>query len=126
MNSEAVSHPKKVVFVVDDDAGVLFLVNYWFIKHRFIPITFPDAKSMIATLDNVSPDMILLDVRLNSEDGRMVCQHLKEDRKLTAPIVLFSSYPEYLKEDLNQWSASGFIQKGSDYYQMAKELELFF
>lgn len=127
MNSIAASdssRTKKVIFVVDDDESVLFLVNYWFVRNRFLPITFSDTQNMIETLKTVRPDLILLDVRLSNEDGRSVCQHLKEERKLSVPIVLFSSYLQY-SEKVDQWSASGFIEKSSDYYKIAKALEPF-
>ncbi len=81
----------RTLFIVDDDYDILLSLGIWFRKMGFMVDTFENSRNLFTALDESTPDLILLDINLQGEDGREICKTVKSDLKLSCPVILFSA-----------------------------------
>ena len=98
------------LYIIDDEEDILFSLFIWFKKIGYEVKTFSNSKDLLKNFGQQQPDLILLDVNLNGEDGREVCKVLKTELRCHAPVLLFSANP-YNGENYKQCKAAGFINK---------------
>jgi diguanylate cyclase (GGDEF)-like protein len=98
----------KMIFIVDDQPGIAFLIEE-LLKIGNPDFLFQYINSGIKTLEalkSVTPDLILLDVRMPEMDGIEVCRIIKEDPAWKfIPIIMLTGLST--KEDLAQCLAAG-------------------
>lgn len=84
--------PAKRIFIVDDDESIHDIINLIF-EHDFVHGVLKADGLENAILD-FSPDIILMDIRMENADGRELCNLLKNNPQTAHfPIVLFSALP---------------------------------
>jgi DNA-binding response OmpR family regulator len=85
---------KKIIMAVDDDDDMLALVSIILSKSGY-DVRSDTTSTIINTIPDVHPDLIILDVNLKEEDGSEICKTLK-DNVFTSkiPIILFSATPD--------------------------------
>ncbi|RBQ06306.1 response regulator [Pedobacter miscanthi] len=84
--------PAKRIFIVDDDETIHDIINLIF-EHDFVHGVLKADGLENAILD-FSPDIILMDIRMENADGRELCNLLKNNPQTAHfPIVLFSALP---------------------------------
>ncbi len=110
---------KNIIYIIDDEADILFSLSYWFTKTGYDVETFLNSKDLLDTLADKKPDLVLLDVNLNGEDGREICRHIKKAYNLSIPVILFSANPAN-GENFKQCEAVDFINKPFSLVEMSK------
>lgn len=75
----------KKIFIVEDDLNIRELVIYALKNSGFDAQGFPDAAPFYKELEKALPDLIILDIMLEGEDGFAILQTLKS-RAETKPI----------------------------------------
>lgn len=101
------------LFIVDDDYDILLSLGIWFKKMGYDVSTFENSKTMFNALNMASPDLILLDINLQGEDGRDICKKLKRESDIGCPVILFSAnYPAL--ESCKENCADGILHKPFD------------
>lgn len=80
------------VLIVDDDKSALTLLNIMLKRTGFQPVVAEDADQALALLDQMTPDLIILDYMLPGMNGIELCQLLRQ-RPDTAslPILMLSA-----------------------------------
>ena len=111
-----------LIFIVDDDDDTLFAMEYWLKRKGYVVKTFMNAVQMFQVIEETIPDMVLLDVYLNGEDGREICRYLKSKVKLKKPVFLISTFIDCSNDFTNYW-ADGFIQKPYSMRELAATIE---
>jgi CheY-like chemotaxis protein len=95
----------KRILVVDDEPDIMDVatVRLKHLGYEIIPAI--DAEEAVAILENVIPDLILLDLLLPKMQGDELCRKLKSDNRYkNIPVVLFTAsavrinFPEKIKE----------------------------
>jgi CheY-like chemotaxis protein len=82
---------KKKILCVDDDSGILKVIETALQAEGFEVYTAKDGYEMFNKLSTMIPDLILLDVLMPGMDGFEVCQRLKEDKDTeNIPVIMFS------------------------------------
>lgn len=83
---------KKNVLVVDDEVGALTLIGIMLERGGFNVLKAKDADSALATLDQRTPDLIILDVMMPGMNGIELCGVIRQ-RGETAqtPILILSA-----------------------------------
>jgi len=83
---------KKHVLVIDDDEAILDVVQEILTLAGYQVQTSLDGTCLHA-LESDLPDLILLDILLQGEDGRELCQQLKgREQTRHIPVILFSAH----------------------------------
>ena len=80
------------VLVVDDSADNRLLIEYVLSDEGYAVFTAVDGFDALAKVDDVRPDVILLDVMMPGMDGYQVCKALKADPTREAiPVVMLTA-----------------------------------
>ncbi|HZA60780.1 MAG TPA: response regulator, partial [Actinomycetota bacterium] len=83
---------QKRILVADDDPVILRLLQVNFGLEGFEVRTASRGEEAITAADELTPDIILLDVMMPGVDGWEVCRRLKEDERFKeTPIVFLSA-----------------------------------
>jgi DNA-binding response OmpR family regulator len=99
------------ILVVDDDTDILTVVEILLKMNHFSVRTISRWEDIHDTINNFSPDLILLDVALGGADGRQICKQLKiADETRHIPVILFSAHYDLLN-NIKEYLADGLITK---------------
>lgn len=83
---------KKNVLIVDDEIGALTLIGIMLERGGFNVLKAKDADSALATLDQTTPDLIILDVMMPGMGGIELCQVIRHrDDTEAIPVLILSA-----------------------------------
>ena len=103
---------EKTIFVVDDSLSNLSLAEEALEKYYRV-ITLSSAEKMYATLDKLTPDLILLDIAMPDESGFDAMKKLKaNERHAEIPVIFLTALTDTFNEALGiELGAVDFITK---------------
>ncbi len=88
----------KNILIVDNDHGTLEIIKKVLSDAGYNPISCSTYQEMLPLLYHTKIDIIILDIMLDNQDGRIICQQLKQNpRTSDIYIIMFSGYPEKLE-----------------------------
>jgi DNA-binding response OmpR family regulator len=103
---------KKKILLVEDEEGLRILYEEELKAEGYEVILAQNGKEAIRQLEEIRPDLIILDIVMPVMDGmEALGQIMGRERKI--PIVLHTSYPGY-REDFMSWAADAYVAKSSD------------
>ena len=100
----------KYILIVDDNLKNLQLIAKVLKDEGYLISLAQDGKNALAQLQQLTPDLILLDVMMPEMDGYELCRQIKKDERLCdIPVIFLTAKTQ--TEDL----AEGFSAGGVDY-----------
>ena len=95
-----------------DDSSDLLNVFPWILKKRgYDCVTTYYKDGLFYQLTKFTPSIIIIDVKLDAEDGRELCRSIKEDPVTkNIPVIICSGDP-YLLENFKECLADDFLEK---------------
>ncbi len=81
---------KPLILIVDDDPDILKVVEANLKLHGFETVTALNCADTEAALQEVTPDLIVLDLMLPDGDGVELCQRLRQEG-FTMPIIMLTA-----------------------------------
>jgi len=109
------------ILVIDDDMDILLLMKAVLDKNGMMPVVSADASIADTLINELEPDIVLLDVNIPMYDGREICRQIKKERP-ALPVLLFSARKVNAK-DIQQSGADGFLEKPFDITQMLELIQ---
>jgi excisionase family DNA binding protein len=107
------------VLIVDDDAGTRAFVRASLELEGFEVSEAESGTTGLATLEQETPDLILLDVMMPQMDGWEMLRRVQEQHGGAIPVVMFSGkVDETSAGEAEERGASGFIGKPFDPQQL--------
>lgn len=100
------------ILVVDDEADIRELYRCELEDEGFEVETAANSAHAALLVDEWSPQLVVIDVRLGCENGLDLLRQLVEKRRDLSTILL-SAYPGY-KDDFSSWLADAFLTKSGD------------
>ena len=102
------------ILVVDDDLDILVVMEILLSMKGFEVDVTSRWEQTFDKIKTFKPDLILLDVLISGNDGRIICKQLKseEDTK-KIPIIMFSAHPS-ASATIHEYGADDFIAKPFD------------
>jgi DNA-binding NarL/FixJ family response regulator len=85
----APAEPGGLVLIVDDDPDAREMLRAALAGAGLTPITAPDGAAALVLLDELTPDLILLDAVMPPPDGFETCRRIKQRVGLAATPVMF-------------------------------------
>jgi DNA-binding response OmpR family regulator len=79
----------KVIAIVEDEAELAALIDYNLRRHGYQPHVLPGIKGTLKALEQLRPDMVVLDVMLPEADGFELCRQIRHSTVLGRIPVLF-------------------------------------
>ncbi|MBC7216948.1 MAG: response regulator transcription factor [Candidatus Caldatribacterium sp.] len=109
------------VFLIDDNRFLLESLEFLINAQPGLRVVGKSTRGrgVISRLRKLNPDVVVLDVRLDEEDGLELLEKLKEE--LSIPVVMLSMYEEYEEEALRR-GAFAYLVKGRDVYDLYRTL----
>ena len=80
------------ILIVDDDAEIRLLLSRYLEKNGLQTSTAPDGRAMWRALDQISFDLVVLDLMLPGDDGLTLCRKLRA--KSDIPVIMLTARGE--------------------------------
>jgi two-component system phosphate regulon response regulator PhoB len=80
--------PKRIA-VVEDESELAALIEYNLRRHGYEPHLFSGSKGLLKSLEQLIPDLALLDVMLPDVDGFEICRNIRQSPVLARLPVIF-------------------------------------
>jgi len=98
------------ILVVDDEENIVELVKFNLEKEGYQVVTAYDGEEALKKVEDVHPNLIVLDLMLPKLDGFDVCRQIRKDSKLNKiPIIMLSAKGEEIDKILG-------LELGADDY----------
>lgn len=95
------SEDRKKILIVEDDVFIRDIYQVKFSQENFEVHVAEDGKKAVEKLQNIIPDIILLDIMMPYMNGMEVLRSIKEDERLkNIPIIILTNISE--KEKVNE------------------------
>jgi len=105
----------KKIMLVDDETELRDLVAMRLKSFGYEVYAAGNGDEAMILLDDIIPDLILLDVMMPGKDGYEICNEVKTNEKTShVPIILFTAKPEQkekLKSNYDFMAADDYILK---------------
>jgi len=103
----------KKILIVDDEIDVVEVVTVLLEHEGYEILKAYDGQEALDVIENVTPDLIILDIMMPKIDGVEVCKRMRKQEKLNEiPIVMFSAKLSAIdKKESFDAGADGFISK---------------
>jgi len=105
----------KKIMLVDDETELRDLVVMRLKSFGYEVCAAANGDEAMILLDDIIPDLILLDVMMPGKDGYEICNEIKTNEKTShVPIILFTAKPEQkekLKSNYDFMAADDYILK---------------
>jgi len=102
------------ILVVDDDLDILVVMEILLSMKGYEVEVTAKWENTFDKIESFKPDLILLDVLISGNDGRVLCKQLKsEPDKKNIPIIMFSAHPS-AAATIKEYGANDFIAKPFD------------
>ena len=89
----SLSPAKPVVYVVDDDQGVLGSLRFLLETDGFNVKTFRSGAALLSAVASNGPDCFVIDYKMPNMNGIDLANQLRK-RDIATPIVLITGYPD--------------------------------
>ncbi len=87
--TSALARQGPVVLAVDDDPGILRIIEMLLSRNGYTVRTAPSAEKALAVLRTIRPAMLITDVQMPGMSGYDLCQIVKRDANLKEMPVVF-------------------------------------
>lgn len=103
---------KKRILIIDDDTSILSALKMIFEEEDYMVDASTDG-SPLGEINGYAPDLVLVDLMLQGEDGRDLVKNLKSKRG-SIPVIMYSAMSD---------AESSALSSGADYF-LAKPFDL--
>jgi DNA-binding response OmpR family regulator len=115
----------KRILYVDDDIDLLEAMKIYLRKKGFDLAVTTTCEEGLEILRAFNPDLILLDVNVGGEDGRIMCRHIKEQAEYEhIPVILISAYDDALRT-YRDYRADNFVGKPFEFSGLMDKLNVY-
>lgn len=113
------------VLVADDDEDQRFLISRVLQRAGFQTIPVENGADVVSIARAERPDVILLDVQMEDQDGFVTCRQLKGDPSLAATPVVFMSGRLDPRDQLigKELGAADFLRKSADTTELVSRVK---
>lgn len=112
------------ILLVDDEVAILHSLGFFLEQEGYHVTAISKFDSYKQTFEKQAvPDLIILDILLNQEDGCNIAKELKKDpRSKKVPIIMISALPDG-KTKAENAGADAFLAKPFDVSELNHEIE---
>jgi DNA-binding NtrC family response regulator len=108
------------LLVVDDEKNIRRLYETELKGEGYDVSTAESAEEALEMLDRETPDLVVLDIRLEGMDGIDCLRTIMEKRR-DLPVILNSAYSTY-KQDFASWMADAYVVKSADLTELKDKI----
>ena len=114
---------KKKILIVDDEAGIVQEIREFLEEEGYEVRTADTAKSGIQLVEEIQPDVILIDVKLPDASGNEVLRACKEKSPKTKTIMVTGYVDQHVMDEAERLGRDTFLQKPFNLVRIVEEIE---
>lgn len=117
---------KKTIFICDDHAIIVDGLKLLFNSHTEYSLIgqTQNGKDLLSKLEELKPDILLLDLNLKDADGFTVLEQIRKTDKHIKIIILTMYQDEFLIQRAQKEGANGYLQKSVSNNELIEALHL--
>lgn len=121
------SDKKKTILIVDDNADIVTTYRVVFDRMGYSVVVARNGIECLDMIDEVKPDLVILDVLLPGLSGSEVCRSIKETAKTTAiPVIaITASVSGDTRKRMSEVGADDFLLKPIDVSDLNRVIKQF-
>jgi len=100
------------ILIVDDEVNIRKLYKSELEDEGYDVVTAASGAEALQLLRDAAPDLVILDIKLEQENGLDFLRHMMDVRP-SLSVILNSGYSTY-KDDFSSWLADAYLVKSSD------------
>ncbi|GBC77326.1 Sporulation initiation phosphotransferase F [bacterium HR08] len=100
------------ILLVDDEPSVRLFYSAVLADEGYDVVEAPSGAEALRLLDAEPPDLIVLDIRLRSQSGLELLQHIAS-HPARVPVIILTAYASF-QDDYTTWLAESYVLKSSD------------
>ena len=112
------------VLVIDDNIDLTSIISMILAAEGFSVKACNTLEEGIYHLKDWKPQVLLLDVNIDGDDGRVLCQKIKDDKKETTYVILMSG-DESTLEATSSYSADDVIAKPFESTELLQKISVY-
>lgn len=101
----------KKIMVADDDDGIVDAVTLMLEFNGYEVVSTDNGSNVTEIINKTKPDLLLLDIWMSGEDGKVVCKKLKSQESTKNIPVIMISASRVLEQSVLEAGADGFLAK---------------
>ena len=109
------------ILVVEDNEDTREMVRTLLAHHGYDVLDAGSGEEMLANIDALKPDLVILDIKLPGIDGCDTLKQLRE-RGNTTPVFLFSDFYDLFQDHVQACGADGFFPKSKGPYELVSAI----
>jgi CheY-like chemotaxis protein len=117
---------RPLILVVDDEPDVVFVTKTRLRLNGYDVAETADGETALKRIQQLRPDLVLLDLRMPNLDGYAVCRKIKADQDLRSTLILIHSASSLLgltpEKRCLEIGADGYIRKPYDVGRLLEEI----
>jgi DNA-binding NtrC family response regulator len=114
---------KKKILIVDDEAGIVQEIKEFLEEEGYEAYTADTAKAGIKLIEEIHPDVIMIDVKLPDASGTEVLRACKEKSPKTKTIMVTGYVDQNVMDEAESIGRDTFLQKPFDLVRITEEIE---
>ncbi len=114
----------KNILVIEDNHAILDVITLVLQSESYKVTGLNKGEEMLMTIDQLKPDLIILDIMLPDSDGRTLLQELRTDpNTIDIPVLMISA--RYTEENIQhgEYKPNGFLAKPFDIDDLLDRIE---
>jgi Response regulator containing CheY-like receiver, AAA-type ATPase, and DNA-binding domains len=111
------------ILIVDDSTDLLEALEYFLTEKGYNVKCVATTEDLLPLIRSFLPDLVLLDIFLQGEDGREVCKKLRQNRETKYLCIMLFSASGKLVKDYEKCGADGYIEKPFGLNELLTKIE---
>lgn len=113
----------KKILIVDDEAGIIQEVKEFLEEEGYEVHTADTAKAGMKLIEEVRPDVILIDIKLPDASGNEVLRFCKERSPKTKTVIVTGYVDQHVMDEAEQLGRDAFLQKPFNLEKIINEIQ---
>lgn len=122
-NMRQMSHRKKFIYIIDDDALIRRSAHIWLSSKYIVPRSFANAKDFLDEIPNLKPGCLLLDVIMPDLDGISMLKQYANELKYFNIIMITGHGDIQMATNAMKLGAVDFVEKPFKSQQLLESVE---
>ena len=111
------------IVIVDDSRDLLEVLKFFLEEKGFEVETATKQKDLVPLIESFSPDVIILDIYLQAEDGRDICKELRKREETKYLCILMFSASSKALNNYKEYGADGYLEKPFGLNEIVHKIE---
>ena len=113
------------ILIIDDQPFIIKLIQYNLKKNGYETITETDGIRAFEIIDEIAPDLILLDIRMPKISGTELCRRIrKKENMKNIPVIILTGQPDNNTEDeAKESGATDFMTKPFSPQELVEKID---